>query len=84
MYHETTPFIVFISNKERVHEIQAANNVAENVADFTFRIQKLFSYQLSFANFSSTKFMSAFASFSKTKYFQCFVLPSSLNRLKTL
>ena len=37
MYDETTPFIVFICNKKRVHEIQTANNVAENF-DFTFRI----------------------------------------------
>ena len=70
-------------NKKRVHAIQTANNVAENF-EFTFWIQKLFSYLLSFANFSSTKFMSALASFSNTKYFQCFVFPSSSNRLNTL
>ena len=83
MYHEMTPFIVFICNTKRVHAIQTANNVAENL-DFTFRIEKLFSYLLSFANVSSAKFMSALASFSNTKYFQCFVFPSNLNRLNTL
>ena len=45
---------------------------------------KSFSYLLSLANFSSTKFMSAFVSFSNAKSFQYFVLPSSLNRLNTL
>ena len=37
MYHEKTPFIAFICNKKRVHEIQTVNNVAENF-DFTCRI----------------------------------------------
>ena len=48
-----------------IFEIQFANNVAENL-DFNIRIEKLFSYLLSFANFSSTKFMSGFVSFSNT------------------
>ena len=42
-------------------EIQTANNViyrlAENFA-FNFRIYRIFSYLLSFANFNSTKFTS--------------------------
>ena len=77
MYHETTPFIIFICNKKRAHGIffekQITNNVAENL-DIDFRVKKTFSYLLSFANFNSTRFMSAFASFSNIKYFQCFVL----------
>ena len=71
MYHQTTPFIIFISVKrERMgyFQSQTANNVAENV-DFNFRAYKIFSYLLSFVNASSTKFMSAFASFSNNKYF---------------
>ena len=56
-----------------IFEIQTASNVAQNF-DFNFRIYKIFSYLLSFADFSSTKFMSALASFLSTKYFQCFVL----------
>ena len=75
--------MVFICNKKKVHAIQTGNNIAENFG-FNFRIKKLFSYPLSFANFSSTKFMSTLASFSNTEYFQCFVFPSSLNRLNTL
>ena len=46
-----------------IFEIQTANNVAENF-DFNFKIYKRFSYLLSFANFSSTKFMSDFFSLS--------------------
>ena len=45
--------------------------------------KKLFSYLLSFANFSSTKFMSAFVSFSNTKYSNI-SFSSNLNRLNTL
>ena len=54
-------------------EIQTANNVAENF-NFNFKIHKILSYLLRFANFIYSKFMSAFASFSDAKYFQCFVL----------
>ena len=42
MYHESTPRDIF--------EIQTVNNVAENFS-FNFRIYKIFSYLLSFANF---------------------------------
>ena len=79
MYHEKTPSTVFIKRYMRQEstwdsfEIQIANNVAENFS-YNFLIYKIFSYLLSFANFSSTKFMSAFASFWNTKYLQCFVL----------
>ena len=38
-----------------IFEIQTANNVAENFA-YNFEIYKIFSYLLSYANFSSTKF----------------------------
>ena len=80
-YHEMTPFIVLICNKERAHgdinEIQATNKVIYTLAEnliFNFRIYKIFSYLLNFVSFSSTEFMFAFELFSHTKYFQCFVL----------
>ena len=45
MYHETTPFIIFICNKKRAHGIffekKITNNVAENL-DFDFRVNKHF------------------------------------------
>ena len=46
----------------------------------------MFSYLLSFANFSSMILMPAFASFSNTKYFQSFVLqwPKQIKRFKSL
>ena len=56
-----------------IFEIRTKNDVAENF-DFNSGIYKIFSYLLTFANFSFTKFMSAFASLSNTKYFQCFIL----------
>ena len=37
MYHETTPFIVFLCNKKRLNAIQTVNNIGVNF-DFTFRI----------------------------------------------
>ena len=65
-----------------IFEIQTANNVAENV-DFNFSIYKNFSYLLSFANSSSTKFMSAFASFLILNIFNVSFY-SSLNRLNAV
>ena len=41
---------------------------------FNFRIYKIFSYPLRFADFSSNEFTSTFAAFSHTKHFHCFIL----------
>ena len=48
-----------------------------------FRINKIFSYLVSFAGFHSTKFTLVLASFFLSKHFH-FFLSSSLNRLNTL
>ena len=74
-YHEITAFIVLICNKERVYEIyfqmQTANNgiyTLDKNFIFNLRIFEIFSYLLSFANFTFAKLMFAFATFSHTNY----------------
>ena len=72
-----------------ISEIQTTNNVIYTLAEnfiFNFRIYKIFSYLLSFANFSSTKFVFAFAFFSHTisnisHNISNVLFSSSLNRL---
>ena len=52
-----------------ISEIQTTNNVIYTLTEnliFNFRIYKIFSYLLSFANFSSSEFVFAFAFFSHT------------------
>ena len=52
-----------------ISEIQTTNNVIYTLAEnfiFNFRIYKIFSYLLSFANFSSTEFVFALAFSSHT------------------
>ena len=68
-------------------EIQTLNNVIYTLAEnfiFNFRIYKIFSYLLSFGNFSSTKFMFAFTSFSRLLNISNAFFSSSLNRLSAL
>ena len=58
-------------------EIQTINNVMYTIVknfNFNFRIHKIFTYLLSFTNFSSTEFVFVFASLSHTKHFYCFIL----------
>ena len=73
-----------------ISEIQTTNNLfyilAENYI-FNFRIYKIFSYLLSFANFSSTEFVFVFAFFSHTisnisRKISNVSLSRGLNRLK--
>ena len=83
IYHEMTPFIVLICNKKRVHEIETANNVAENF-NFTSQGMKIIFLPTQLCKLQFHQIYVSFASFSNAKYFQCFVLSSSLNRLDTL
>ena len=56
-----------------ISDIQTTNNVVYTLAEnfiFNFRIYKIFSYLLSFGNFSSIEFTFAIAYFSHTKHFQ--------------
>ena len=57
--------------------MQTANNgiyTLDKNFIFNLRIFEIFSYLLSFVNFTFAKLMFAFATFSHTNYLSCFVL----------
>ena len=77
MYHEMTPYIVFIRNKERVHDIFLKSRLQIKYLKTSISILGFTEYcftSSAFPIFSSTKFMSVFGSFLNTKCFQCFAL----------
>ena len=85
-----TPILNYICEPLLISEIQTTNNLIYILAEnfiFNFRIYKIFSYLLSFANFSSTEFGFVFAFFSHTIFNISLNIPnvslsSGLNRLK--